>query len=62
MLTVQQVAKRYGLSSKTIYREIETQRLEVLRLGKQNSKRPVFRITETALSAWEIQQTQKAKV
>jgi hypothetical protein len=55
---VKTMAARYKLAAKTIYREIQMGRLEVIKIGKANTKRAVYRVTEEAISAWEKNHTQ----
>lgn len=50
-LTIQQVAERYGVSPKVIYREAREGRLPHLRVGTK-----LIRFDEDDLTAWEQEQ------
>jgi hypothetical protein len=55
--TVKTAAKRYQLNPRVIYREIEAGRLKALKIGDCSSKRPTYRLAESALEQWEASQT-----
>jgi excisionase family DNA binding protein len=59
--TVKEASKKFGLHPRMVYREIEAGRLKALRIGEKDSKRPSYRIADTALQAWEAAQTVGAK-
>jgi excisionase family DNA binding protein len=61
MLTVQDVQKRYGVTSKTVLGWIHSGELSAINVGRRpGSKKPRWRISEDALSAFEQRRTSSA--
>ena len=60
-LSVKDAAKRYGLNPRTIYKEVESGRLQALKIGEPGTKRPAIRIPVQSFESWEALMTQGAK-
>ena len=55
-LSVNAAAKRFGVESRFIYKEVAQKRLPAIKLGDPRSRRPVIRIPLEALQRWELEQ------
>ena len=58
-LSVNAVAKLFGVESRLIYKEIAQKRLPAIKLGDPTSRRPVIRIPREALQHWEFEQLER---